>query len=344
VRILGEKGVGRVKVDKEGDQSQLTVLFCGNAAGHMAPPMVLVNGKNYGTPKAHSMNMTAYPGVRYWKTPSGWSRQESFEEFILHFDRILTEMGATRPQVLIVDGVSSHLSFKASLDAKARNIEIYVIPPNSSSMVQPLDLSWMKPIKTYWHQSVVWYQRKHPGTGVTKKVFPEVLRETVRRCMEPGDGKNLRSGFTKAGIYPFDHLAPWRPENEKLYQGDESQKRVQKKLEELHPKNYEVRIPKRPTLQLEASVLPDEALGADVTSVKIITKFADGKVKPMKIPMTTLKRIAELREKNEVKKFTFSKKKKKFKFFFCSASKRISRLTNRNNTGSIQCYLYESDP
>jgi hypothetical protein len=319
VKILGEKGCRRTKVDKQGDTSQLTVLFCGNAAGRIIEPMILVNGVNPGVPKPHSMNMGAYPGAKFWKTPSGWSKQSSFVEFIRHMDERLEAENAPRPQLLILDGVSSHLSFEASMLAKKFKIEIYVIPPNSSSMVQPLDLSWMGPIKTYWDQAVRWYQKLRPGDFPRKKNFPVILKEAVRRGLEENNGNNIKEGFRKAGIYPYDPEAPFRPENEKLYKGDKNQARIKEVVRKLDPSNYNIRIPPRPKMHDPVEDLfPEHILSDEVKSVKIVTEYHGNRHRALieRVPTSTLQHIASRRKNARVCFFTCFFYIKNFTFFF----------------------------
>lgn len=304
VRVIAERGATRVKVDKVGDTSQLTVLFCGNAAGVLVPPMILVNGRQQGVPQPHSIDMAALPEASFWKTPSGWSCHESFMEWLKHFDGYLTSRAVQRPVLLVIDGHSSHISFPASLYAREHGIEINVIPPNSTSMIQPLDLSWMAPIKKYWKTAVMNFVRKYAAQNecVRKKNFPRVLKVAIDMCMHDG-GQNLKSGFEKAGIYPYDELAPYRPGNEKLYKGDKAHQEIQQSLQKLQPGNFEVRRPKNPSLDALDLCIPNAIFeNQDIRKVQVVASFNDP-TKPKavyKVNESTLQLLSKRRQESTV--------------------------------------------
>ena len=220
--------------------------------------------------------MRHMPGAKFWKTERGWSNADSFVEWLKFFDAYLTEKKKRRPQLLIMDGVGSHISFKASTFAKSVGIEIFVIIPNSSSMSQPLDLSYMASLKTAWRSACREYQFKRDNVQIKKFNFPAVMQRALDITRE--NPQNLIKGFKMAGIFPYDADRPYHPDNEVLYKGDPSHQRIQDSLSKLKPDNFELRKPKRQHQFIGANLIPtEEEIGAPIKSQVVVTIDYTGK-------------------------------------------------------------------
>ena len=71
-------------------------------------------------------------------------------------------------------------------------------------MTQPLDVSVFKPLKVNWQECCHKFLQEQPGRAVTKYQFSELFYQAWSMSMTPG---NIRVGFKKCGIYPFDPQA-----------------------------------------------------------------------------------------------------------------------------------------
>ena len=72
--------------------------------------------------------------------------------------------------------------------------------PHSSHLIQPLDVSFFKPLKTAWGKAHEEFCLAHPGTTITKHVCGNVLSGVDFLCK---DVDNV-NGFQEAGICPLD--------------------------------------------------------------------------------------------------------------------------------------------
>ncbi|CAG9822250.1 unnamed protein product [Phaedon cochleariae] len=89
--------------------------------------------------------------------------------------------------------------------AKKEQVEIIKLPPHSSHLLQPLDLSVFKPLKTYWDQALVKWQRQHIGKKLPKSEFSKI----VGKLWLETKIETICNGFKKGGIYPFnDKIIP----------------------------------------------------------------------------------------------------------------------------------------
>ena len=105
--------------------------------------------------------MNGAPPFIYACHKSGWMQLEIFVEWFKHF---LKSTGATKenPVLLILDGHSTHTMNMEVIDlARANGVVLLCLPPHCSHKMQPLDVSFMKPLSIYYDQELEKWLRNH---------------------------------------------------------------------------------------------------------------------------------------------------------------------------------------
>ena len=168
-------------------------LHC-SAVGEAIPPMEIFPGTRF----KYNPMLNCVEGAYFGHSPSGWSTAELFYGWITnHFSKKVT----IRPVVLLVDGHTSHIDLHTSTYCKENNILLYCLPPHSSHLTQPFDVSFYKPLKAAWGKACTSYSTQHPGYQVTKHEFSQVFREAWISCVKLS---TIIHGFEGAGLYPFN--------------------------------------------------------------------------------------------------------------------------------------------
>lgn len=76
------------------------------------------------------------------------------------------------------------------------------LPPHSTHRLQPLDVAFMKPFKTFYNQEIEkWISCNAGNTIVSQYEVAELMGKAYIRAATMS---NAMSGFRAAGIYPFD--------------------------------------------------------------------------------------------------------------------------------------------
>ena len=109
-----------------------------------------------------------------------------------------------RPLLLIMDGHSSHYNPDFIRIAAKEQILIFVLPPNTTHLTQPLDKGCFGPLKTAWKAVCHEFYCNNPGRVVSRYDFSALFAEAWRRAMTQ---KNVTGGFKVTGIYPFNRNA-----------------------------------------------------------------------------------------------------------------------------------------
>ncbi|CAG5035667.1 unnamed protein product [Parnassius apollo] len=87
-----------------------------------------------------------------------------------------------------------------------RDIRLVFLAPNSTHLIQPLDVSFFGPLKREWRRILLEYKVKNPGqTTLNKKHFTKLLAELIEN-IKLRETKNIKSGFRATGIWPLNPI------------------------------------------------------------------------------------------------------------------------------------------
>jgi len=73
------------------------------------------------------------------------------------------------------------------------------LPPHCSHKLQPLDVSFMKPLSTFYDQECKKWLRQHPGRVITMFQLGAIFGSAYMRAATPLVAEN---GFNHTGIFP----------------------------------------------------------------------------------------------------------------------------------------------
>ena len=119
-------------------------------------------------------------------------------------DLFLPSIPPARPVLLLLDGHSSHYEPNTIKYAASHGVVILCLPPHTTHVAQPLDVSFFKPLKTYWSEVCHRYMQDNPGRVVTKYQFSSLFSTAWYKTIRP---ETIISGFRKVGVCPFDSSA-----------------------------------------------------------------------------------------------------------------------------------------
>lgn len=89
----------------------------------------------------------APPGSIHANHPSGWVQTNLFTKWFKHF-LATVKPSESSPVLLILDGHTSHTRNIEIIElARNNHVHILSIPPHSSHKIQPLDKTFMGPLK-----------------------------------------------------------------------------------------------------------------------------------------------------------------------------------------------------
>ncbi|XP_055713105.1 uncharacterized protein LOC129807685 [Phlebotomus papatasi] len=180
------------------DKETQTTLFAVNAAGDFAPPLTVFK---YERMPQQAATCAPTPDWGLGKTESGWMTSECFYEYIANvFLPWVKKQCIQLPVIVFLDGHKSHLSLPLSKFCAEAGIILVSIYPNSTHILQPLDVAVFKPMKANWRRIKTAWRVKH-GHEMNKFNVPAALHMIISDQRMRG---NIISGFRACGIFPFN--------------------------------------------------------------------------------------------------------------------------------------------
>ncbi|XP_022342950.2 uncharacterized protein LOC111136409 [Crassostrea virginica] len=203
VRVISDKKIRNVVGKTSNSRSNVTITACVNAMGHWMPPMFVVKGKT--SASLHGFNTEAAPVGSIWSyQENGWMTDVLGEKWFKNV--FLKECGPERPQLLILDGHSSHESLAILECALANNVQILSLPPHTTHILQPLDRAVFGPFSAAYNAACSEFMSENPLNMVNKWSFPGLIKIAWEKSFTE---HNIQSGFQACGIYPLNkHVIP----------------------------------------------------------------------------------------------------------------------------------------
>lgn len=196
--VLATRGEPVYDVSSNSDKENITTLITVNALGEIAPPLTVFKYERL--PPAVAKAAPPFWGLG--KTEKGWMTGESFYEYFANvFYPFLVENNIELPVIVFLDGHASHLTMHLTNFCKANGIILVCLYPNTTHILQPLDVAFFFPLKSKWREMVRMWRYEHDGAEIRKQDIPANLNKLLA---DPTFPAAITAGFKVCGLYPFN--------------------------------------------------------------------------------------------------------------------------------------------
>jgi hypothetical protein len=100
----------------------------------------------------------------------------------------------------VIDGHGSHMSVEFCFMAKMHKIWLHFLPPHSSHITQPLDVTCFSPLKTLYRQIITDLAALDDASKVKKERFLAAYKDARDKALLP---RTIRNGFKATGLFPY---------------------------------------------------------------------------------------------------------------------------------------------
>ena len=200
-KIVSQKGKHQIGSVSSGERGQnTTVVCCMSAAGQYVPPLILFKRVR----ACNALSIGAPAGSLVTNNPSGWMDKDMFVTWLKHFVNNV-HASQSNPVLLILDGHASHTrSLEAIEFASQHGVVLITLPPHATHKMQPLDVSFFKPLQTYYAQEQEKWLRTNREKKITTLQIAGLFNKAYLRAASAATACN---GFEKTGIWPCNRDA-----------------------------------------------------------------------------------------------------------------------------------------
>lgn len=299
-RIVAEKGKREVvKLTNVERGENVTAVVCCNATGIFIPPCVIFKGTRYRQLYRENLPM----GSAFEMSDSGWINEEIFIQCLL-----------------ILDCHNSHCSLAAIEYGRENGIEMLSLPLHSTHVLQPLDCSVLKPLKSFYNKEATLFIHNHPNSTINKNNFGKLFSAAWKKAVAVGIATK---GFECTGIYSFK---PRAISEDKF-------------LPSLHYQDHSKSLP-HPDPNLPSTSTPDK------NELPTINKspFSDSLPTPQKTQQSGCKRPPKRNSTHLTSDFYFQDVAAKRKLKLEKAGKGKSKCSTLKNKNILKSSSDEDDP
>lgn len=184
-------------------KTNITVLGCVCANGSIPPPMIIYPRKRINPTMAEKFpsdyNFTV------GKSEKGYITYETLYEYLCNdFNDWLTEQHVQRPVIVYTDWHETRNNYFLAKTLNELNIILYGLPPNTTHFMQPLDVAVFGPLKKGWARSAREWENAN-NESVTQVTFAQAFMPAYHKYLS---AENIKSGFAKCGLLPFNSDSP----------------------------------------------------------------------------------------------------------------------------------------
>jgi hypothetical protein len=198
--ITGAERSRRPVSVQPGNREWVTAIDCICADGYSLPPVIIFEGKMHQS----TWYNTEVPLPGDWLigvSENGWTDDVLGLTWLKNvFEKHTVQRTKGVYRLLILDGHGSHLTPEFDLFCKEHSIITLCMPPHSSHLLQPCDISLFAVLKRQYGQQIQGYIRR--GTHHIDK--QDFLQAYLIARTEAATTANIQSGFAATGLVPHD--------------------------------------------------------------------------------------------------------------------------------------------
>ena len=198
--MLAKQGSRAVHSIEPDQRKHLSVLSCINAAGGCIPNFYILKGSYFLEDYIARCEAGAVMGMQ----PNAWMTRWLFKSWISHFIQCLRKgsgIDLSNRHMLILDEHNSHVTLEVVRTAMESGLDIKSLPSHTSHALQPLDVACFAPFKTAFRKQRDAWMVLHKNSKVGKQDLCEWTSKALQLALIE---RNIKLGFRKTGIWPFD--------------------------------------------------------------------------------------------------------------------------------------------
>jgi 4-hydroxybenzoate polyprenyltransferase len=200
--VVGSAGKRSIQKKQPGSRTWTSFLECISATGKALTPLVIFKGKTV-QQQWFPQDLTPYDKWQFTATENAWTTDATAIEWLQKV--FLPQTDTIEPRLLILDGHGSHETTDFMYLCYQHNIYLLFLPPHSSHVLQPLDLSVFSSLKSHYRKEVGYLTLLTDSSPLGKQNFLACYQKARREALS---AKNIKNGWKATGLWPKSMAKP----------------------------------------------------------------------------------------------------------------------------------------
>ncbi|RLO06533.1 hypothetical protein DYB28_013656 [Aphanomyces astaci] len=183
----------------------MTIVIAVTADGTAVPPAFILPGKSCAV---NVLVACAVPDALVSATPKSFMNADLFDSWLETFGEWKLKARSARHAVLVMDNCSSHLTYNSLAIFEAYGVYIVGLPPNSTHLLQPLDVTVFRSFKAKISNGVTRHLQSLNTTTLPRPFTIQIAGDaynssfrTVHDADKPSSA--IVNGFGTCGVRPL---------------------------------------------------------------------------------------------------------------------------------------------
>lgn len=198
--VITPKGAKNVSRVADGSKENMSILVTVRATGQVLRPLVIYKGERM---PGHIQDHVNQDELYVAHSQNGWMTGSIFAEYLNTLNAELTSLGYNMDEqkfVFFVDGFGGHKTFDVCEMAMKKGFVLIQLPPNSTHIMQPLDVTVFSTFKKKFDNLIESKLQPHGcPLRLSKQMFAGCLVKVLKEI--PPD--LVIRGFEKCGLFPW---------------------------------------------------------------------------------------------------------------------------------------------
>jgi DDE superfamily endonuclease len=184
-------------IAEPGNREWVSLIECISGSGFQLPPYIIFEGKQVQRAWITS-RLNRETVIRV--SDSGWTNSDIALNWLSHFDSYTKPRLQGIYRLLILDGHESHVSLQFVEYCEAHKIVPLCLPPHSTHILQPLDVSIFGPLARAYKKRL-YDTALYGALAITKQEFLEIYQAARSEAIS---STNMASTWRATGLIPYD--------------------------------------------------------------------------------------------------------------------------------------------
>ena len=203
--VVGSAQKRFIQKKQPGSKAWTSFIECISPPGKALHPLVIFKGKSV-QQQWFPMGLEPYRGWKFTATENGWTSDDTALEWL---QKVFIPQTAPRdlkePRLLILDGHGSHETLEFMWECYSNNIHLLFLPPHTSHVLQPLDLSVFSPLKHAYRKRLSALTLLNDLTPLGKRNFLDCYKLARIDALTV---INCKAGWGASGLWPVRMAKP----------------------------------------------------------------------------------------------------------------------------------------